>query len=121
MALRNLPPRLQQLPSVLGYEAGDERAADKRRRATQHWRAWYDTARWRRLARAVFARDGYRCQQTGAALVHRAPHPLSPVAHHKRPHRGDARLFWDPTNIETVSKGWHDGPGQAAERRRGGG
>lgn len=35
---------------------------------------------------------------------------------HKRPHRGDERLFWDPNNLETVSKAVHDSEIQREEQ-----
>ncbi len=32
----------------------------------------------------------------------------SPVVDHIKPHRGDETLFWDPSNLQTVSKAYHD-------------
>lgn len=81
------------------------------------YRRLYKTARWRGLAQRVFRRDLYTCQQTGVLLPFKAPHPRSPVAHHKKPHHGKLELFFDETNVETVSKEWHDGAGQQKERR----
>lgn len=80
------------------------------------WKAWYRTSRWRALRLEVFARDGYRCQRSGVMCVGAHPAPNSPVANHKRPHRGDERLFWDPDNLETVSKAVHDSIIQAEEQ-----
>jgi 5-methylcytosine-specific restriction protein A len=96
---------------------GDEHWRDRERAEHQPWRRWYKLARWRRLAERVFLRDSYTCQKTGIVLGFRAPHPHSPVAHHKRPHRGDPTLFWDEANVECVSKEWHDGEGQRSEKR----
>lgn len=62
-------------------------------------------------------RDGYICQQTGAALIGRHPAPNSPVVDHKRPHRGDPKLFWDEGNLQTVSKAYHDKVKQSLEKR----
>lgn len=119
--LKALRPSVANLTPTLGYQPGDEKARDHQRSAGQPWRAWYKTARWYRLAQRVYLRDGYTCQRTGVLLAFKAPHPRSPVAHHKTPHHGDPVLFWDAANIETVSKEWHDGAGQRAEKGRGGG
>lgn len=83
------------------------------------WRAWYRTARWEALRRRVFVRDGYVCRQTGELLSGKHPAPNSPVADHIKPHRGNPNLFWDETNIQTVSKQWHDTVKQAQERAEG--
>lgn len=42
--------------------------------------------------------------------------PMVGVVHHRVPHRGDPRVFWDRGNWRTVHRGCHDGPVQAAER-----
>lgn len=120
--LKALPSTLRPLVPVLGYQPGDERGRNQKRSNEQPWRAWYKTARWRRLAFQCFTRDLFKCQQTGALLMHKSPHPLSPVADHKIPHRGDPALFWDPDNIQTVAKEWHDSVKQRADHSyRGGG
>lgn len=124
--LKAMKPAVGALPGRLYADrAGLDRKEAERERSRQRdqaapWRAWYKTARWQKLRRRVFARDGYRCQQTGALLGHKHPHPLSPVADHIKPHRGDPVLFWDETNIQTVSKEWHDSVKQAEERKAGG-
>jgi 5-methylcytosine-specific restriction protein A len=84
--------------------------------AAAPWRAWYRTARWERLRQKVFLRDLYTCQRSGILCVGKHPAPDSPVANHKRPHRGDPALFWDEDNVETVSKQVHDGLVQAEEQ-----
>lgn len=80
------------------------------------YRQWYKSARWQRLRAEVLTRDLYTCQHTGILLSGRAPAPNSPVVHHKIPHRGNERLFWDINNLECVSKAWHDSEAQAQER-----
>lgn len=80
------------------------------------WKAWYKTARWRRLRQEVLIRDAYTCQRTGHVLGGKHPAPDSPVVNHKRPHRGDERLFWDIDNLETVSKAVHDSEIQREEQ-----
>lgn len=38
------------------------------------------------------------------------------VADHRRRHNGDANLFWDEGNLQTLCKPCHDGPKQRAEQ-----
>lgn len=83
---------------------------------SQPWKAWYKTARWRRLREQVLIRDAYTCQRTGQVLGGKHPAPDSPVVNHKRPHRGDERLFWDIDNLEVVAKSVHDSAIQAEEQ-----
>jgi 5-methylcytosine-specific restriction enzyme A len=112
--LRTLPPRLgMQRPSVVALPEG-ERARD-RARSTKETRQWYNSPRWRELRLTVFKRDGFTCQRTGELLTGKSPAPNSPVADHIIPHQGDPVLFWDPANIETVSKAYHDSVKQRAE------
>jgi 5-methylcytosine-specific restriction endonuclease McrA len=40
------------------------------------------------------------------------------IVHHKTPHRGDRKLFWDRKNWSPVCKPCHDGPLQSMEKRR---
>lgn len=84
--------------------------------ASGPWSAWYRTARWQALRLFVFERDLYQCQQTGIICAGRHPAPDSPVADHVKPHRGDAALFWDPANIQTVAKAYHDAEKQREEQ-----
>ncbi|WP_291376383.1 hypothetical protein [Devosia sp.] len=42
--------------------------------------------------------------------------PNAAVVHHKVPHKGDEQLFWDISNLEAVSKEWHDSEGQREDR-----
>lgn len=80
------------------------------------YRTWYKSARWQRLRMEVLTRDLYTCQQTGIILAGKANAPDSPVVDHKVPHRGDPVLFWDITNLQAVSKAWHDSTKQSEER-----
>lgn len=64
----------------------------------------------------MFVRDGFLCQRSGVMCIGVEPEPNSPVANHRRPHRGDPALFWDIDNIETVSKAVHDREIQKEER-----
>lgn len=112
--LKALKPSVRSLPSTIAFAPKDERERD-RFRDKQHWRKWYHTARWKKLRWAVLVRDRFTCQRCGrlegdTALL---------VANHKRPHRGDPRLFWDERNIETACKPCHDGVIQSEERASG--
>ena len=117
-SLKAIKPRLGTLRSPMGY--GDreqsERARLRKREQLDHWRVWYKTKAWHDLRLFVFARDGYTCRQTGVLLTKRHPHEFSPVCDHIVPHRGDPKLFWDPDNLQTVSKSWHDSVKQSQER-----
>ena len=134
---RGLPPRLKPLPSRLkplgerdGRSSGDARRSD----------GPINTARWQRLRLAILRRDAVDisgrledmpmhvlfkreplmwpvCQQTGVLLVGGKNEPNSPVVDHIEPHRGDLKLFWDKSNLQSVSKEWHDKTKQSLEKR----
>lgn len=76
------------------------------------WRRWYRTARWRALRLAVFLRDLYQCRRCG----HIDGDTSKLVCDHIVPHRGDERLFWDESNLQTLCKPCHDGEKQAEEQ-----
>lgn len=88
----------------------------KARDANSEWRGWYKTARWRKLRLEILDRDGWTCRVTGVLLVGKYPADDSAVVDHIRPHRGDAALFWDPNNLHSVSKAYHDSEKQRIER-----
>lgn len=67
-----------------------------------------------RLARLKLC--SWMCEQTGELLVGKHPAANSPVLDHVIPHRGDPELFWDPENVQIVSKSWHDKEKQRLER-----
>ena len=118
---RGLKARIKGPASPAGLSmAASSADSDRRRDASDPWRALYKTARWQRLVRKIRARDGYVCQQTGEALIGKHPAPNSPVVDHKVPAHefwwdGRRQLFWDEGNLQTVSKQWHDGVKQKAE------
>ncbi len=79
---------------------------DKARAASQPWRKWYKSARWLRLrATQLSAHPLCQCAdcKEGAIQVTRAR-----VVDHIRAHKGDARLFFDPGNLQSLSKPHHD-------------
>lgn len=79
---------------------------DARRGVSQPWRKWYSTARWRALRDQVLQRDPLcRCEQCQGGARRVVP---STVVDHIVPHRGDPDLFWDPANLQGLSKAHHD-------------
>lgn len=112
---RGLPPRI----SSGGFRriAGAPPTTDEMRAASDH-RKLYKDPRWAPLRLAVLRRDQWTCRQTGVLLIGKAPAPDSPVVDHIRPHRGDAELFFDPDNLQAVSKAWHDSVKQSLDRLR---
>ena len=84
----------------------------RERDAALPWRAWAKTARWQKLRWSVLVRDLFTCQicrriEADTALL---------VADHKRAHRGDERLFWNPDNLQCLCKSCHDTVKQAEEQ-----
>lgn len=76
------------------------------------WRRWYKTARWQALRLEVFLRDLYRCKRCG----HADGNTSNLVCDHVKPHRGDERLFWLESNLQTLCKPCHDGEKQREEQ-----
>lgn len=113
--LTHLQSRTSFAPDQRAFPT-DQAKGPKPVQQSQPWKAWYKTARWRRLREQVLIRDAYTCQRTGQVCGGKHPAPDSPVVNHKSPHRGDERLFWDIENLETVSKAVHDGQIQAEEQ-----
>jgi 5-methylcytosine-specific restriction protein A len=101
---------------MLGPAPGDEQERNRYRADREPWRAWYQSAQWKRLRLRVFFRDMFTCQECGR--IEGDTSKL--VAHHKNPHKGDPVLFWDEEKIETVCCPCHDGPIKARERGTGG-
>lgn len=115
MAKLKAAPGLGAAPSALGYAPGDERERNRRRLNREPYRAWYQSAQWKRIRQQVFARDNYICQRTGTLCCGKGNEWNAPVANHKRPHRGNRALFFDVENVETVTKQVHDSIIQAEE------
>lgn len=113
--LKQLTPRLKPLaPRLVTAAPASEAERSRMRDATQVWRAWYKTARWRRLRWSVLLRDAFTCRKCGriegeTSLL---------VADHIVPHRGEERLFWDETNLQCLCKACHDTIKQSEERGR---
>ncbi|MBB5714763.1 HNH endonuclease [Sphingomonas aerophila] len=111
--LKTLPHRLASLKPSLGSLPPVERSDDATRRLNAPWRKWYGTARWQKLRLATWRRDLFTCQWPGCGRV--TADTLQLVADHKIPHRGDERLFWDESNVQTLCKPCHDSRKQRAE------
>lgn len=77
------------------------------------YRAMYYTAAWRRLRAAQLAREPWcrMCREMGRET-------RATIVDHRRPHRGDARLFFDPDNLDSLCKPHHDCTKQRFERGR---
>ena len=103
--ITTLKPRLKAMAPKLKTA---RQVRDTRYSPDAQVRSWYHSARWQDLREAVLIRDLYTCQQTGVLLIGEHPAPNSPVVDHVIPHRGDERLFWDVTNLQAVSKAYHD-------------
>jgi len=114
MRLKQLRGPLAPLKRSLGF-LNDDKAAVSRARDRQHeHRAWYKTQAWRRLRWKILMRDLFTCQMPGCGRLEANTSQL--VADHKKPHRGDAGLFWDEANLWCLCKSCHDSTKQAEER-----
>jgi 5-methylcytosine-specific restriction enzyme A len=110
--LTSLKPALGMLAPRLGYASGDEAARDRYRVGAEPWRRWYRTARWKEIRWSVLVGDLFKCRLCG----HREVNPSSLVCDHVRPHRGDERMFWDRSNLQTLCSSCHSSRKQAEER-----
>lgn len=114
--LSTLPPRLGAVKPTTRKEAEAQRMRQRDR--DQQSRDWYNSRRWRKLREEIWARDAYTCQKTGVLCIGKYPAANSPVADHIIPHRGDEAMFWDKSNLQTVSKAYHDSQKQREEKAR---
>lgn len=85
---------------------------DRPRQQPAPWKNWYKTARWERLRQVTFLHDLFTCRRCGRVEGNTS----RLVCDHVRPHRGDARLFWQETNLQTLCKPCHDSDKQAEEQ-----
>jgi 5-methylcytosine-specific restriction protein A len=85
--------------------------SDARTPGARAYRALYRTTLWRTL------RDMQLCEQPRCERC-LALGKLTPatVVNHRAPHKGDAQLFHDPENLQSLCKPCHDGPTQQRER-----
>lgn len=109
--LGRLQSRLTPLASGRLQVASTSQERD-RVRDQRPYRKWYHTARWRALRWAVLVRDAFICGKCGDLVADTS----KLVADHKQPHRGNARLFWDMTNLWTLCASCHSGAKQREEQ-----
>lgn len=81
-------------------------------RAGKPWRKWYKSRQWLALRAAqLYAAPLCRyCAERGEVVA-------ASVADHVVPHRGDAGLFFDAANLQSLCKPCHDRVKQSEERR----
>jgi 5-methylcytosine-specific restriction protein A len=114
--LTAIRPRLTSLDSRLATLPREQAEAERFRQRDKlvKWRAWYKSARWRKLRMEVLIRDLFTCQMPGCGRVE--PDTSRLVADHKVQHHGDESLFWNPSNLQCLCKACHDGRKQREER-----
>lgn len=110
--LSTLSGRVAPLPAKLGFAADAATDPSRSRDKLFHWRRWYKTSQWQKLRWSVLVRDLFTCQRCGRIEADTS----QLVADHKVPHRGDAKLFWDESNIECLCASCHNSAKQAQER-----
>jgi 5-methylcytosine-specific restriction protein A len=96
--LSRIPSLLAAMPPALASMPIDAKDAERKRAEFHPWRALYKTKRWMQLRWATLVRDLFTCQMCGKIEADSS----KLVADHKRPHRGDEALFFDPENVETL-------------------
>jgi 5-methylcytosine-specific restriction protein A len=74
------------------------------------YRRLYTLAAWRRARKTQLAKQPLcePCLTEGFTTA-------ANVVNHRKPHKGDLVLFWDPANHQSVCKPHHDGPIQREE------
>lgn len=87
------------------------REHDANRRRQHQYRAWYGTARWQALRLAQLRTEPLcaRCKAKGLVME-------ATVVHHRKAHKGEAALFWDPENLASSCAPCHDIDEQRIER-----
>lgn len=109
--LKGLAPTVHRLAPQVSQSPTDEGERSRYRDKTQHWRAWYKTARWRRR-RAQQLRLQPLCEWCNLkSLIVPAT-----IAHHTTPHRGDERLFFEG-DLTSLCEQCHNSEAQGLERR----
>lgn len=84
---------------------------DAKRRYDKPWRRLYKTARWlalRKRQRAAHPLCAW-CMEKGKIVP-------ATVVHHKTPHEGNERLFFDIGNLASLCKPCHDSTAQQIEK-----
>lgn len=77
----------------------------------EKYRKWYKGKRWRRLRKQVLSEHPMcQCPHCKGANLQ------ANVVDHITPHRGEARLFWNRKNLQSMNKQCHDKYKQSQER-----
>lgn len=95
----------------------------RRRDANRHWdkhrkdkeaRKMYSTPQWRELRRRTLQAHPacVLCLKRDGRVV-----PAT-ICDHIRPHKGDAELFFDPDNVQSLCRLCHDSAKRREERRK---
>ena len=79
------------------------------------YRKLYPSKQWRTLRGTTLTRDHYRCRRCSISLTSGKSQPTSAVVHHKKPHKGNLTLFYDPSNMEAICWSCHLGTIQSEE------
>ncbi|MGO7208203.1 HNH endonuclease signature motif containing protein [Rhizobium ruizarguesonis] len=80
---------------------------DNRSPEAAAFRGWYKTRRWKKL-REYHLTISPLCEMCIESEIVEA----ATVVHHRKAHRGDAVLFWDPNNLQGLCKSHHDREGR---------
>jgi 5-methylcytosine-specific restriction protein A len=75
-------------------------------RSKDEARKWYRTAAWQDMRQRQL-RDAPLCQSRDETLVQRSCGAIATDVDHRRPHRGDRGLFFDPDNLQSLCKSCH--------------
>lgn len=75
------------------------------------YRNLYKSKRWQQLRKAQLSKHPY-CQ----CPHHEGKRVPGNIVDHITPHKGDTRLFFDPNNLQTLTKTCHDKFKQSEER-----
>jgi 5-methylcytosine-specific restriction protein A len=70
----------------------------------------YDSRRWRKVAKAYL--DLHPLCQPCLDAGRETP---ATIVHHKTPHKGDLKLFWDEQNLESACATCHSGTDRIAD------
>lgn len=84
---------------------------NQRSSSAEAYRGWYKLAIWLKLRAEQLARQPL-CER----CIKRDKVVPATVVNHRKPHKGDWKLFIDPENHQSLCKPCHDGPVQSAER-----
>ena len=110
--LTNLSSPLGGLRPLIGAAPRSEQERNQHRDRAQAWRKWYRIARWKALRIKIFKRDLFTCRM--CARLEGKTSQL--VCDHIKPHRGNAAMFWNEDNLQTLCKRCHDTEKQKAEQ-----